>query len=104
MGSRYYVDPEADAAEESQEEVRPHATPRPSSMRAHRTRAALAAAAAAAAAVQQANPYGLCTEQVDAFFASAVAEIPFDSAKRNVLEGRRRSDGPDAASEKANNW
>ena len=38
------------------------------------------------------------------FFASAVAEIPFDSAKRNVLEGRRRSDGPDAANEKANNW
>ena len=102
MGSRYYVDPEADAAEESQEEVRPHATPRPSSMRAHRTRAALAAAAAAA--VHQANLYGLCTEQVDAFFASAVAEIPFDSAKRNVLEGRRRSDWPDAANEKANNW
>ena len=106
VGSRYYVDPEADAAEESQEEVRPPATPRPSSMRAHRTRAALAAAAAAAAAaaVHQANLHGLCTEQVDAFFASAVAEIPFDSAKRNVLEGRRRSDWPDAANEKANNW
>jgi len=59
VGSRYYVDPEADAAEESQDEV-------------------------------------------DAFFASAVAEIPFDSAK--VLQGRRRSDGPDAANEKTNNW
>ena len=71
-------------------------------MRARRTRAALAAAAAAAAAVHQAKLYGPCTAQVDAFFASAVAEVPFDSAK--VLEGRRRSDGPDAANEKANNW
>jgi len=59
VGSRYYVDPEADAAEESQDEV-------------------------------------------DAFFASAVAEIPFDSAK--VLQGRQRSDGADAANEKTNNW
>ena len=54
VGSRYYVDPEADAAEESQDEVRPPATPRPSSMRTHSTHAAVAAAAAAAAAVHQA--------------------------------------------------
>ena len=50
VGSRYYVDPEADAAEESQDEVRPPAMPRPSSMRTHSTHATVAVAVAAAAA------------------------------------------------------